>query len=156
MESVKQIPDGSVESIIRELFEQGRAVTGVSVRQELRNRFGKPGGVSRIYRLIQTTLPQLHRVVLRSSTESEQQLLDEIAHLKKIVADANAAREHAERQESYWIMQVDAMRQRLAGNDLTHQSLGEAQSEILRLHRRLADSSAPHQGADTPKEFAET
>jgi len=127
--STKQLPDGSIETIIRELFEQGTAVTGVSVRDELRKRFGKPGGVARIYRLIKTTLPQLPRVVGQSTSGSEQQRVDEVDHLKHLLAEANAARDHAERQEQYWIMQVDAMRQRLASRELTLRSQDKTRVE---------------------------
>lgn len=141
MASFKQLTDATIGSLIREFVEQGKAVTGVSVRKELRLRFGKPGGVSRIYRLIQTTVPRGQSITQPTVNDSEQSLIDEIAQLKKLLAEANAARDYAERQEAYWIMQVDAMRQRLANQEQSPRFSGGAQFKNFGLQSRLETAS---------------
>ena len=62
-----RVGDAEVLQLIDELRASGRKVTGILVRKELLLRHGVPGGVARIYRLLQGQRDSAGRTLLRQN-----------------------------------------------------------------------------------------
>ena len=62
-----RVCDAEVLQLIDELRTSGRKVTGTLVRKELLQRHGVPGGVARIYRLLQSQRDSGGRTIVRQS-----------------------------------------------------------------------------------------
>jgi hypothetical protein len=127
----KQLADEQIRGVIESLRQQQKRVTGIAVRTELRRLFGTPGGVDRIYKLI--NYPPSTEIVGKSG--------DEVASLREQLALAVQRAELAEHREQAhqekWAMEIDQLRQQLRGAQIYSRKLSEAQNQVLELRREL-------------------
>ena len=130
----KQLADDQIRSVIESLHQQQQRVTGLAVRAELRRLYGVPGGVDRIYRLLNELQPH-------ASIDSSRRLREELASLKNQLALAVQRAELAEHREQAhqekWAMEIDQLRQQLRAAQVDSRKLGEAQNQVLELRREL-------------------
>lgn len=112
-----KISDKQIRAVIAELRAQGMRPSGARVRRELRTRFGSPGGVTHIYR------------VLREAPAMDP------GRAKALEAEAAEAQERAARAEAredaqqlYWAREIDGLRQQV-------KQLEHAQAEAVRWQR---------------------
>lgn len=129
----KQLADEQIRNVIDSLKGENQKLTGLAVRTELRRRFGMPGGVERIYRLIGETKAAPH--------SESQDLHSEIVLLKQQLAAAVQRAELAEHRERVhqekWAMEIDLLRQQLHGAQIDARKLSDAQNQVLELRREL-------------------
>ena len=129
----KQLADDQIRGVINSLKGEDQKVTGLAVRTELRRRFGMPGGVERIYRLLGET-----KVVPHSE---HHELQGEMVLLKQQLAAAVQRAELAEHRERVhqekWAMEIDLLRQQLRAAQIDTRKLSEAQNQVLELRREL-------------------
>jgi hypothetical protein len=127
----KHLADEQIRGVIESLRQQQKRVTGIAVRTELRRLFGTPGGVDRIYKLI--NYPPSTEIVGKSG--------DEVASLREQLALAVQRAELAEHREQAhqekWAMEIDQLRQQLRGAQIDSRKLSEAQNQVLELRREL-------------------
>ena len=130
----KQLSDEQIRSAIESLRKADQKITGLAVRTELRRIFGMPGGVDRIYRLINAAHPTVH-------PDAQNKLNDEIVLLKQQLAAAVERAELAEYREQAhqekWAMEIDLLRQQLRAAQIDFRKLSEAQNQVLELRREL-------------------
>lgn len=130
----KQLTDEQILGVIESVRQQNERVTGLAVRTELRRLYGVPGGVDRIYRLINEPTS----VVLPGI---QDELRDEIAVLKQQLAAAVRRAELAEHREQAhqekWAMEIDQLRQQLRAVQIDTRKLSDAQNQVLELRREL-------------------
>jgi polyhydroxyalkanoate synthesis regulator phasin len=105
------VSDQEIKHVIRELTVEERLPSGAQLRAVLRARFGSRGGVSRIYRLLANARVVQKRVV-PSEPGDVGKLEREVESLRKAVQLAEY-REQA--HQSRWAMEVDRLRQQVAG-----------------------------------------
>jgi DNA repair exonuclease SbcCD ATPase subunit len=127
----KQLADEQIRGVIESLRQQQKRVTGIAVRTELRRLFGTPGGVDRIYKLI--NYPPSTEIVGKSG--------DEVVSLREQLALAVQRAELAEHREQAhqekWAMEIDQLRQQLRAAQIDSRKLSEAQNQVLELRREL-------------------
>ena len=106
-----RVSDQEIKLVIRDLTVEDRLPSGAQLRSVLRARFGSRGGVSRIYRLLAHERGAQKRVVA-AAQDDVGKLLREVESLRKAVQLAEY-REQA--HQSRWAMEVDRLRQQVAG-----------------------------------------
>jgi len=130
----KQLTDEQIRDAIQSLKQRQLRVTGLAVRTELRRLHGMPGGVDRIYKLLNETHPT-------EDNGGRTLLLDEIAALKQQFAMALHRAELAEHREQVhqekWAMEIDQLRQQLRAAQVDARKLSETQNQVLELRREL-------------------
>lgn len=130
----KQLSDAQIRGVIESLHNADQKITGLAVRTELRRRFGMPGGVERIYRLISEVQSAAH-------PDHQLELNDAIVLLKQQLAEAVQRAELAEYREQAhqekWAMEIDLLRQQLRSAHVDARKLSEAQNQVLELRREL-------------------
>ena len=130
----KQLADEQILGVIESLRQRQKRVTGIAVRTELRRLFGTPGGVDRIYKLI--NYPPAIDLIGKPSN-----LYDEVASLREQLVLAVQRAELAEHREQVhqekWAMEIDQLRQQLRGTQIDLRKLSEAQNQVLELRREL-------------------
>jgi K+-sensing histidine kinase KdpD len=131
----KQLSDEQILDVIASMRKGQRRVTGSAVRAELRRAFGTPGGVDRIYKLINTTQTE------PASSGDGEALRHELASLTQQLALAIQRAELAEHREQAhqekWAMEIDHLRQQLLAAQVDSRRLSDAQNQVLELRREL-------------------
>jgi hypothetical protein len=131
------VSEQAIRAAIRELAADGHKVTGVAVRELLRNRFGACGGVERVYRLLQECQAEN-----RSPAPAPSSPIPNVSDESREAAIARAdLAEHRERMhQERWAREIDQLRARVAtSEDLAH-DLREARQRIADLTRALASA----------------
>ena len=105
------VSDREIKHVIRDLTVEDRLPSGAQLRSVLRARFGSRGGVSRIYRLLADERAARKRVVPAVPGDVGK-LEREVESLRKALQLAEY-REQA--HQSRWAVEVDRLRQQVAG-----------------------------------------
>jgi polyhydroxyalkanoate synthesis regulator phasin len=105
------VSDEDIKHVIRELMVGEDFPSGAQLRAALHARFGSRGGVSRVYRLLSKARALTQRVA-DAETGDVGKLEREVDSLRKALELA----EHRElAHQSRWAMEVDRLRQQVAG-----------------------------------------
>ena len=98
------VTDDDIRTLISELAVGERLPSGALLRAVLKQRFGSPGGVTRIYRLL-------------SNARSDSSVVRKVEPAEVLERELQAMRERAERAErreethqSRWAVEVDQLR----------------------------------------------
>jgi polyhydroxyalkanoate synthesis regulator phasin len=105
------VSDREIRLVIRDLTVEDRLPSGARLRSVLRARFGSRGGVSRIYRLL-ADAQGAQKKVAPSEPEDVGKLGREVESLRKA---AQLAEHREQAHQSRWAMEVDRLRQQVAG-----------------------------------------
>jgi hypothetical protein len=139
-----RLPDSAILDLISELRAKHAALTGTTLRSELKARHGTPCGVSRIYRLLHTsTVPDASPAAAASSTA------DPSAELAAALKRAELAEYREETHQTRWAGEVHSLREQVralrdAGHRLPilEQQLLDRSREVAAAWIRIADLEA--------------
>ncbi len=136
----KQLTEGQIRAVITELGERHVKLTGSMVRRELRRRCGSPGGVSRVYRLLQ-------EFQKTAGNRDHDDLAAENAELQiRLRAATDRAQRAEQREETHqarWAMEVDSLRQQLRDALAERRLVPQLQDQILELRRTIHKLANP-------------
>lgn len=130
------VTDDAIRTLISELTVGERLPSGALLRAVLKQRFGSPGGVTRIYRLL-------------SNARSKYSAVRKVVAADVLERELQAMRERAERAEkreevhqSRWAVEVDQLRLQVAEfKPLVHQAR-QALDSVGLLRRQLQAAEA--------------
>lgn len=120
-----RISDAVIRKLTQELRPQHRKITGLLIRSELRRRYGHPGGVSRIYRILkeEQSSKTTHPSEPIPSSSALHELQATITQLRKELTETTARAERAEHREQVhqdkWALEIHELREevrRLGGD----------------------------------------
>ena len=144
------VTDDEIRTVIRELAVGEQLPSGALLRAVLKQRFGSPGGVSRIYRLL-------------SKADVKQSVVRTIDAGEVLERELQVMRERAERAEkreeahqSRWAVEVDQLRLKvkafeplaqqaqkaLESDGLLRRQLQAAEARIAMLEQQLIEANA--------------
>jgi hypothetical protein len=137
-EMPKQLTDEQIRGVVQTLQQRQFRITGLAVRTELRRLYGTPGGVNRVYKLINE--PQ-SAALIATPSDSYGEFVSLIEQLKEQLALAMQRAELAEHREQAhqekWAMEIDQLRQQLRAAQIDSRKLSEAQNLVLELRREI-------------------
>jgi hypothetical protein len=130
------VTDDAIRKLIRELAVGESLPSGALLRAVLKQRFGSPGGVSRVYRL----LSQAHvkKSVVRTVDTAE--VLER--ELKMMRERAERAEQREEAHQSRWAMEVDQLRLKVTAVGPQAQEARIALESVGLLRRQLQVAEA--------------
>jgi hypothetical protein len=102
------VSDHAIKHLIRELMVGNQLPSGARLRSALKARFGSPGGVARIYRLLANARAATSPDASRNAAAALER---EVVSLRKALKLADH-REQA--HQSRWASEVDQLRQQVA------------------------------------------
>lgn len=125
------VTDDAIRTLIRELAVGDRLPSGALLRAVLKQRFGSPCGVSRVYRL----LSQAHvkKSVVRTVDAAE--VLER--ELKIMRGRAERAEQREEAHQSRWAVEVDRLRLKVTTYEPQAQEARKALESVGLLRRQL-------------------
>ena len=132
------VSDQAIQATIRELMEEGRLPSGAKLRAVLKARFGSPGGVSRVYRLLSNTRTRIAPPPPRIAPPAEA---DE-GELRAVRERAERAEQREEAHQTRWAMEVDQLRMKVAVLEPLAHEARVAQEAALLLRRQLRAAEA--------------
>jgi hypothetical protein len=125
------VTDDDIRTLISELAVAERLPSGALLRAVLKQRFGSPGGVTRIYRLL-------------SNARSNYSVVRKVDAADVLQRELQAMRERAERAEqreethqSRWAVEVDQLRLEVAAFKPLAQQARQALETVGLLRRQL-------------------
>ena len=131
-----RVTDDDIRTLIRELAVGERLPSGALLRAVLKQRFGSPGGVSRIYRLL-------------SKARAKPSVVRHVDPAEVLERELQAMRERAERAEqreethqSRWAVEVDQLRLKVAAYEPLAQDARKALDSVGLLRRQLQAAEA--------------
>ena len=130
------VTDSVIRGLIDELAVGERLPSGALLRAVLKNRFGSPGGVARIYRLLSQA--HLKKSVVRTvlpaeAFERELQVMRE---------RAERAEQREEAHQTRWALEVDQLRLKVASYEPLAQQARNALDSVGLLRRQLQAAEA--------------
>jgi hypothetical protein len=144
-----RLPDSAILTLIAELRSRHALLTGTRLREELKQRFGTPGGVARIYRLMHQAAapvenPSSPTVAPNDGLPTEViQLQEELRIARERAALAEHREEH---HQARWAGEIHQLREqvhtlregahRLA---VLEQDVLDRSRELASAYRRIAD-----------------
>ncbi|MGH9561395.1 MAG: hypothetical protein ACRD3S_08065 [Terracidiphilus sp.] len=100
-----KVTDAEIRRVIQELTVEGRLPSGAGLRAVLAQRYGSPGGASRIYRLLTAEESQRPEASRGSEgSEIEPRLLK--AENQQLRSELQEARRLADQHQAYWHWKV--------------------------------------------------
>ena len=134
------VTDDDIRTLIRELAVGERLPSGALLRAVLKQRFGSPGGVTRIYRLLSNARSK-HSVVRK--VEPADVLERELQRMRE---RAERAEQREETHQSRWAAEVDQLRLQVeAFKPLAHQARQALESVgLLRRQLQAAEARIAH------------
>jgi hypothetical protein len=130
------VSDQAIHATIRELMEEGRLPSGAKLRAVLKARFGSPGGVSRVYRLLSNTRTRLAAPRIAPAAEVLE------GELRAVRERAERAEKREEAHQTRWAMEVDQLRMKVAMLEPLAHEARAAQEAALLLRRQLQAAEA--------------
>ena len=130
------VTDETIKNVISELAVGERLPSGALLRAVLKQRFGSPGGVSRIYGLL-------------SKARTKQSVVRNVDAAEVLERELQVMRERAERAEqreaahqSRWAAEVDQLRLKVRAFEPLVQRAGQALESAGLLRRQLQAAEA--------------
>jgi hypothetical protein len=141
-----RLPDAAIISLIGELRAQHTVLTGTRLREELQARHGTPGGVSRIYRLLdQARQPQPARPAPTPAAGTND-VTELQAELAVALERARLAEHREEAHQARWAGEIHALREQVRSlHDASHRlavieaDLRDRSRELAAAYHRIAD-----------------
>ena len=131
------VSDQAIHATIRELMEEGRLPSGAKLRAVLKARFGSPGGVSRVYRLLSNTRTRITPPrIAPPPVEADE------GELRAVRERAERAEQREEAHQTRWAMEVDQLRMKVALLEPLAHEARLAQEAALLLRRQLQAAEA--------------
>lgn len=131
------VSDQAIHATIRELMEEGRLPSGAKLRAVLKARFGSPGGVSRVYRLLSNTRTRIAPPrIAPPPVEADE------GELRAVRERAERAEQREEAHQTRWAMEVDQLRMKVALLEPLAHEARLAQEAALLLRRQLQAAEA--------------
>ena len=144
------VTDADIQTLISELAVEERLPSGALLRAVLKQRFGSPGGVTRIYRLLSNARSKKNSVVRK--VEAAEVLERELQQMRE---RAERAEQREETHQSRWAAEVDQLRlqvetfkplalharQALDSVGLLKRQLQAAEARIAMLEQQLIEAS---------------
>jgi hypothetical protein len=131
------VTDEAILTVIRELAVEERLPSGALLRAVLKQRFGSPGGVSRIYRLLSTA---------RAKPPS---IVRQVEPVEVLERELQVMRERAERAEQRevahqlrWAAEVDQLRLKVKEYEPLAQQASRALESVGLLRHQLQAAEA--------------
>jgi hypothetical protein len=131
-----RVTDDEIRTVIRELAVGEQLPSGALLRAVLKQRFGSPGGVSRIYRLL-------------SKAGAKQSVVRSVDAAEVLEREVLAMRERAERAEqreeahqARWAVEVDQLRLKVKAVEPLAQQAERALESVGHLRRQLQAAEA--------------
>ena len=144
-----RLPDPAILALIAELRTRHAVLTGTRLREELKQRFGAPCGVTRIYRLLhEATTPSPTNAPDPATTAPPSP--DDPAHLReelRLALERAALAEHREEHhQARWAGEIHQLREQVGALKeaahrlpLLERELQDRSRELAAAYRRLAD-----------------
>jgi hypothetical protein len=130
------VTDETIQKVISELAVGERLPSGALLRAVLKQRFGSPGGVARIYGLLSKA--RAKRSVVRNVDAAE--VLER--ELKVIRERAERAEQREAAHQSRWAVEVDQLRLKVRASEHLVQQAGQALESVGLLRRQLQAAEA--------------
>jgi hypothetical protein len=130
------VTDTDIRALISELAVGERLPSGALLRAVLKQRFGSPGGVTRIYRLLSNARSK--RSVVRKEVAAE--VLER--ELQAMRERAERAEEREETHQSRWATEVDQLRLQVEAFKPLAQQARQALDSVGLLRRQLQAAEA--------------
>jgi hypothetical protein len=145
-----RLPDEKILALITELRTRHPALTGLRLREELKDRFGSPGGVSRIYRLLgEATAPSpasLEPLRAPATDPLPTEVAELRAELQRALERATLAEHREEQHQTRWAGEIHRLREELHTHreaahrlNLLERELQDRSRELAAAYRRIAD-----------------
>jgi hypothetical protein len=130
------VTDDEIRAVIRELAVGEQLPSGALLRAVLKQRFGSPGGVSRIYRLL--SMARTKHFVVRNVDAAEV-----LERELKVVRDrAERAEQREEAHQSRWAVEVDQLRLKVSAFEPLALQARKALDSVALLRRQLQAAEA--------------
>ena len=130
------VTDDAIQNVISELAVGERLPSGALLRAVLKQRFGSPGGVSRVYGLL-------------SKARTKQSVVRNVDPAEVLERELQVMRERAERAEqreaahqSRWAAEVDQLRLKVRASEHLVKQAGQALESVGLLRRQLQAAEA--------------
>jgi hypothetical protein len=141
-----RLPDTEIQQVIDELRARRGPITGIELRAELYRRHGHPGGVTRIYRLLQQS-PRTRPAPPPAPTPPATSDLAELqSHLAAALERARLAEHREEAHQARWAGEIHALREQVRTlHDASHRlavleaDLRDRSRELAAAYHRIAD-----------------
>jgi hypothetical protein len=130
------VTDAEIRTVISELAVGERLPSGALLRAVLKQRFGSPGGVARIYRLLSNA--RANRSVVRK-VETADVLERELQGMRE---RAERAEQREETHQSRWAAEVDQLRLQVEAFKPLAQQARQALDSVGLLRRQLQAAEA--------------
>ena len=130
------VTDDEIRTVIRELAVGEQLPSGALLRAVLKQRFGSPGGVSRIYRLLSKA--RAKPSVVRNVDAAE--VLERQVQVMRERAERAEQREEA--HQSRWAAEVDQLRLRVKESEPLVQQAQKTLESVGLLRRQLQAAEA--------------
>jgi predicted RNase H-like nuclease (RuvC/YqgF family) len=130
------VTDEAIRTLINELAVGDRLPSGALLRAVLKQRFGSPGGVTRVYRLLSNARPKysaVRKVEAADVLERELQVMRE---------RAERAEQREEAHQSRWAVEVDQLRLEVKAFKNQEQQARQALDSVGLLRRQLQAAEA--------------
>jgi len=130
-----KVSNAEVRAVIRALTAGDTLPSGAAMRRALRDRYGSPGGVARIYALLAEERRRRTPPATPDDTESLRQAL------RAMQSRAERAEERELAHQSRWANEIDQLRQKLLTlESIAHQARVDRElNERLRLQLHAAE-----------------
>ena len=130
------VTDDEIRTVIRELAVGERLPSGALLRAVLKQRFGSPGGVTRIYRLLSKAHAKISVV---RNVDAAEVLERELQAMRE---RAERAEKREEAHQSRWAGEVDQLRLKVAAFEPQAQQARKALDSVGLLKRQLQAAEA--------------
>lgn len=140
------LPDTEVQQVIDELRARRGTITGLELRAELQRRYGHPGGVARIYRLLQQSTPTRPAPPPPQAAPASSDLVELQSQLVAALERARLAEHREEAHQARWAGEIHALREQVRTLHDTSHRLAVLEADLRDRSRELA--AAYHRIAD--------
>ena len=140
-----RLPDTEIQQVIDELRARRGAITGLELRAELQRRYGHRGGVTRIYRLLQQTMPT-RPTPPPPAAPTTSDVVELQSQLTAALERARLAEHREEAHQARWAGEIHALREQVRSlHDVSHRlavieaDLRDRSRELAAAYHRIAD-----------------
>ena len=141
-----RLPDTEIQQVIDELRARRGTITGLELRAELQRRHGHPGGVTRIYRLLQQSTQTRPAPPPAPTPPATSDLIELQAQLSAALERARLAEHREETHQARWAGEIHQLREQVRTlHDASHRltileaDLRDRSRELAAAYHRIAD-----------------
>jgi hypothetical protein len=138
--------DTEIQQVIDELRARSGTTTGIELRAELQRRHGHPGGVARIYRLLQQSTQTRPAPPQAPPLPATGSLIELQAQLTAALERARLAEHREEHHQARWAGEIHQLREQVRTlHDASHRlavleaDLRDRSRELAAAYHRIAD-----------------